>query len=33
VHVQHIRRKVEPEPGSPRYLLTVRGAGYKFAEM
>lgn len=33
VHVQHIRKKIEPDPGMPRYLLTVRGAGYKFAEL
>jgi len=33
VHVQHIRKKVEPEPANPRYVLTVRGAGYKFADV
>ena len=33
VHVQHIRRKVEPDPQNPRYVLTVRGAGYKFADV
>lgn len=33
VHVQHIRKKIEPDPSMPRYMLTVRGAGYKFAEM
>jgi len=31
VHVQRLRRKIEPEPARPRYLLTVRGVGYKFA--
>lgn len=31
VHVQHIRRKIEPDPKNPRYLITVRGAGYKFS--
>jgi two-component system alkaline phosphatase synthesis response regulator PhoP len=31
VHVQHIRKKIEPDPKNPRYLKTVRGAGYKFA--
>ena len=30
VHVKRLRAKVEPDPGSPRYLLTVRGLGYKF---
>ena len=33
VHVQHIRKKVEPDPQNPRYVLTVRGAGYKFADV
>ena len=33
VHVQHIRRKVEPDPKNPRYVQTVRGAGYRFAEL
>ncbi len=32
VHIQHIRRKIEPDPKSPRYIQTVRGVGYKFAE-
>jgi DNA-binding response OmpR family regulator len=31
VHVQRLRHKVEPDPAHPRYLLTVRGVGYKFA--
>ncbi len=33
VHVRNIRRKIETDPGKPRYILTVRGMGYKFAEM
>jgi two-component system response regulator RegX3 len=32
VHVKRIRRKVEPDPHEPRYLVTVRGLGYKFVE-
>ena len=32
VHVQHIRKKIEPDPKNPRYIETVRGAGYKLAE-
>nr|WP_194720031.1 response regulator transcription factor [Cellulosimicrobium arenosum] len=32
VHVKRIRSKIEPEPASPRYLLTVRGLGYKIAD-
>ena len=31
-HVKNIRRKVEPDPRSPKYILTVYGMGYKFAE-
>ncbi|MDQ3863672.1 MAG: response regulator transcription factor [Actinomycetota bacterium] len=33
VHVQHIRKKIEPDPKNPRYVQTVRGAGYKFADL
>ena len=28
-HVKNIRRKLEPDPHSPRYLLTVFGVGYR----
>ena len=31
-HVKNIRRKIEPASHSPRYILTVYGMGYKFAE-
>jgi two-component system response regulator RegX3 len=30
VHVKRLRAKIEPAPGAPRYLVTVRGLGYKF---
>ena len=30
VHVKRLRAKVEPDPGRPRHLMTVRGLGYKF---
>ncbi|WP_043443334.1 MULTISPECIES: response regulator transcription factor [Arthrobacter] len=30
VHVKRLRGKVEPDPSNPRYLITVRGLGYKF---
>jgi len=30
VHVKRLRAKIEPEPSTPRYLVTVRGLGYKF---
>lgn len=29
VHVKRLRAKIEPEPASPQYLVTVRGLGYK----
>jgi two-component system, OmpR family, alkaline phosphatase synthesis response regulator PhoP len=32
-HVKNIRHKLEPEPARPRYLLTVYGVGYRFAEL
>ena len=31
-HIKNIRRKVETNPRAPRYLLTVFGVGYRFAE-
>jgi two-component system response regulator RegX3 len=30
VHVKRLRSKIEPEPSTPRFLVTVRGLGYKF---
>jgi two-component system response regulator RegX3 len=30
VHVKRLRAKIEPDPASPKYLVTVRGLGYKF---
>ncbi len=30
VHIRWLREKIEPTPGKPQYLLTVRGVGYKF---
>ena len=31
-HIKNIRRKIEPNPREPRYILTVYGMGYKFAD-
>ena len=30
VHVKRLRTKIEPDPANPRFLVTVRGLGYKF---
>jgi DNA-binding response OmpR family regulator len=30
VHMRHLREKLEDDPANPRWLLTVRGVGYKF---
>jgi DNA-binding response OmpR family regulator len=32
VHVSHLREKLEDDPSDPGFILTVRGAGYAFAE-
>ena len=31
-HIKNLRRKIEPDPRSPTYVLTIYGVGYKFAE-
>ena len=31
VHIRRLRTKIEPDPASPRHILTVRGMGYKLA--
>ncbi len=31
-HIKNLRRKIEPNPREPRYLLMVYGVGYKFAD-
>ena len=30
VHVKRLRAKIEPDPATPKWLVTVRGLGYKF---
>lgn len=32
VHIGKLRHKIEPEPAHPRYIVTMRGMGYQFAE-
>jgi DNA-binding response OmpR family regulator len=29
-HIANLRKKIEPDPGEPRYLRNVRGLGYRF---
>jgi len=31
-HIKNLRRKIEPDPRAPRYLQTVFGIGYRFAD-
>lgn len=32
VHVSNLRRKIEPDSRSPRYIRTVRGVGYRMGD-
>ncbi len=32
VHIGKLRQKIEADPAAPRYILTVRGFGYKFTD-
>jgi two-component system alkaline phosphatase synthesis response regulator PhoP len=31
-HIKNLRRKLEPDPAAPRYVLTVYGVGYRFTD-
>lgn len=31
VHIRWLREKIEPDPGQPRYIQTIRSVGYRFA--
>jgi two-component system, OmpR family, alkaline phosphatase synthesis response regulator PhoP len=31
-HVKNLRRKIEPDTRTPRFVLTVHGVGYRFAD-
>jgi DNA-binding response OmpR family regulator len=32
VHIGKLRQKIEDDPAKPRYILTVRGHGYRFSD-
>jgi two-component system KDP operon response regulator KdpE len=32
LYITYLRKKIEPDPGSPRYILTERGVGYRFVD-
>jgi DNA-binding response OmpR family regulator len=31
-HIKNLRRKLEPDPRNPRYVLTMYGVGYEFTD-
>ncbi|CAG7650349.1 Transcriptional regulatory protein WalR [Paenibacillus solanacearum] len=33
VHVSNLRKKIEPDPSNPVYIINVHGVGYKFAKI
>ncbi|MDQ4107090.1 MAG: helix-turn-helix domain-containing protein, partial [Actinomycetota bacterium] len=32
-HILNLRKEIEPDPEKPQYLQTVRGLGYRFADI
>jgi DNA-binding response OmpR family regulator len=33
VHIKNIRKKIEPDPANPRYIVNIRGVGYRFENL
>ena len=33
VHIRWLREKIEPDPGNPQFIQTVRGVGYRFVDL
>jgi DNA-binding response OmpR family regulator len=33
VHIGHLRKKIEDDPNSPAFIVTVRGVGYRFEDV
>lgn len=32
VHIRHLRQKLEEDPAAPRYIITMKGLGYKLVD-
>ena len=32
VHIRHLREKIEDDPAAPRYIITMKGLGYKLVD-